>query len=143
MKKVLVLFVVAMLLVLTVSAIAEEVVTNTVIGDAVETVEKESPLAMKFTVDLTSIFTAIISVLGSITLRYLVPILKQYRQTKWARIACYAAEQLFKNGEITDKLQYAIDFLEKHGIVADARVLIESTVGEFNEFKKAVTTEDE
>lgn len=95
------------------------------------------------TIDLTGIVLAIIGVLGSIAISYVIPMLKTERAKKLAVIAVQAAEQLFTTGVIDDKLEYAEKWLEEHGVKTDRRVLIESAVAELNKFKKELEYESE
>ena len=97
----------------------------------------------RLTIDLTDIILGVITILAGLVTTYVVPWVKQTRNEKWARIACYAAEQLFNNGEISDKLAYAEDFLKSKGIKVDTRVLIESVVGEFNMIKETLDESNE
>lgn len=95
------------------------------------------------TIDLTGIVLAIIGVLGSVVIAYIIPLLKTERAKKLAVIAVQAAEQLFTTGVIDDKLAYAEQWLYEHGIKTDRRVLIEAAVSELNKFKKELEYESE
>lgn len=136
--------------VMTVYAIADEVVEQPV----VEETKKAQPTVTQtegaviiqqpaVTIDLTGIVLAIIGVLGSIVIAYVIPLLKTERAKKLAVIAVQAAEQLFTTGVIDDKLAYAEQWLYKHGIKADRRVLIEAAVAELNKFKQELEYESE
>lgn len=114
MKKhlfVLFLAMVAMLLMMTPMAIGEAVDATS--ADAVPIVHH---------IDLTQILLTLISVLGAIITKFLIPWLKsrtsesqQEKLLSAARIAVFAAEQLYGslNGDM--KLKYAKAYLQKRG----------------------------
>lgn len=77
-------------------------------------------------IDLTDIFKAIIALLAAIITYKLVPWLKaratenQLENLKTAaRIAVYAAEQIFPHGSNDEKLEYAVQRLEAAGFTMD------------------------
>ena len=77
-------------------------------------------------IDLTAIFKAIIALLAAIITYKLVPWIKS-RATETqldnlktaARIAVYAAEQIFPHGSNDEKLEYAVQRLEAAGFTLD------------------------
>ena len=92
------------------------------------------------TIDLTQIILAIITLIGAVITRYLIPWLKEKTTEKQfealkvlARVGVYAAEQLFSTEQWKEKKQYVLDLLKQNGYtVDDAAVdaLIESLVRE-------------
>ena len=92
------------------------------------------------TIDLTQIILAIITLIGAVITRYLIPWIKskltdrQYDTfTTLVRVGVYAAEQMFKSEEWKEKKEYVLDLLAKNGYeIDDASVeaLIEATVRE-------------
>lgn len=92
------------------------------------------------TIDLTQIILAIITLIGAVITRYLIPWLKEKTTEKQfealkvlARVGVYAAEQLFSTEQWKEKKQYVLDLLKQNGYtVDDAAVdaLIESIVRE-------------
>lgn len=93
-------------------------------------------------IDLTPIFQAIITLLAALITYKLIPLIKartttqqQYALTAAARIAVYAAEQLFAGDAAKAKLDYALASLKQAGFTMDAgqlRNAIESAVKEMN-----------
>ena len=92
------------------------------------------------TIDLTQIILAIITMIGAIITRYLIPWIKnklddrQYEVlATLVRVGVYAAEQLFSRDEWKEKKQYVVDLLSENGYSIDATAvdaLIEATVRE-------------
>ena len=92
------------------------------------------------TIDLTQIILAIITLIGAIITRYLIPWIKQKTDEKQfealkilAKVGVYAAEQIFSTNEWKEKKQYVLDFLKQNGYEVDAPAvdaLIESLVRE-------------
>lgn len=82
-------------------------------------------------IDLTPFIKAGVFLLGCILMRYVVPWLKANTTAKqredllaWAKIAVYAAQQLFyqEDGEI--RLKYALELMEEKGFdINDSAVL--------------------
>lgn len=94
------------------------------------------------TIDLTPIFQAVVMLLAALITHRLIPWLKA-RTTKQqqdniqaaAKIAVFAAEQIFGAGQGEDKLDYALGVLERSGYHVDktiAREAIEKAVAEMN-----------
>lgn len=92
------------------------------------------------TIDLTQIILAVITLIGALISRYLIPWIKgqlddRQRETfsTLVRVGVFAAEQLYKSGQGQEKKAYVLDLLRKNGYdVDDASVeaLIEATVKE-------------
>ena len=92
------------------------------------------------TIDLTQIILAVITLIGAIITRYLIPWLKAKlddRQTEAlnaiVRVAVFAAEQLFESTEGKAKKQYVLNLLKDNGYDVDDKTidaLIEATVKE-------------
>ena len=92
------------------------------------------------TIDLTQIILAIITLIGAIITRYLIPWIKEKTDEKQfealkvlAKVGVYAAEQIFTSEQWKEKKQYVLDFLTKNGYSVDAPAvdaLIESLVRE-------------
>ena len=92
------------------------------------------------TIDLTQIILAIITLIGAVITRYLIPWIKektserQFEALKLlAKVGVYAAEQLFSTEQWKEKKQYVLDFLKQNGYEIDAPAvdaLIESLVRE-------------
>lgn len=92
------------------------------------------------TIDLTQIILAVITLIGAIITRYLIPWIKgklsdhQYEVFNGlVRTGVYAAEQLYYSNQGSQKFQYVIDLLKEHGYDVDSlavKALIESTVKE-------------
>ena len=92
------------------------------------------------TIDLTQIILAIITLIGAIITRYVIPWIKtkltdhQYEMFNGlVRTGVYAAEQLFTTGEWKEKKQYVVDLLKENGYSVDTTsvdALIEATVRE-------------
>lgn len=96
------------------------------------------------TIDLTPIFQAVIALLAALITYKLIPLIKartttqqQYALQSAARIAVFAAEQLFASDAAKIKLDYAIASLKQAGFTMDAgqlRNAVESAVKEMNDF---------
>ena len=92
------------------------------------------------TIDLTQIILAIITLIGAIITRYLIPWLKdklddrQYNVlATLVRVGVFAAEQLFSSEQWKEKKQYVVNLLKENGYTVDTTAvdaLIESTVRE-------------
>ncbi len=81
-------------------------------------------------IDLTPIFQAIIALLAALITLKLIPWIKskateqQYDNLATAaKVAVYAAEQIFSHGNNEEKLQYAIEKLSDKGFTADYEAL--------------------
>ena len=82
-------------------------------------------------IDLTPIMQALVSLMAALITIYFVPWLKtvtteeqQTKIAKWVKIAVYAAEKMYGDGEGTKKLEYAKGILAEHGIELDYNTLI-------------------
>ena len=82
------------------------------------------------TIDLTPIFQAVIALLAALVTSRLIPWIKKRTTeqqlkniTAAARIAVYAAEQLYGSGQGEEKLNYALERLKAMGFHADGDVL--------------------
>ena len=92
------------------------------------------------TIDLTQIILAIITLIGGIITRYLIPWIKskltdhQYDTlTTLVRVGVFAAEQLFSTQEWKEKKEYVVNLLKENGYSVDETAvdaLIEATVRE-------------
>ena len=92
------------------------------------------------TIDLTQIILAIITLIGAIITRYIIPWIKsklderQYEIFKTlVRTGVFAAEQLFSTAQWKEKKQYVVDLLKENGYKVDETAvdaLIEATVRE-------------
>lgn len=92
------------------------------------------------TIDLTQIILAIITLIGAIITRYLIPWIKdkltdnQYDVLKGlVRVGVFAAEQIFTTEQWKEKKQYVVDLLKENGYTVDTTAvdaLIEATVRE-------------
>ena len=92
------------------------------------------------TIDLTQIILAIITLLGGLIARYLIPWIKDKLDERsmdifngLIKVGVYAAEMLYKSGEGEQKKQYVIDLLKENGYDVDSKsidALIEATVKE-------------
>lgn len=92
------------------------------------------------TIDLTQIILAVITVIGAIITRYLIPWIKSKLDERQydvfnglVRVGVFAAEQLYNSGKIQDKKQYVLDLLKGNGYQIDdesVNALIEATVKE-------------
>lgn len=92
------------------------------------------------TIDLTQIILAVITILGAIITRYVIPWIKdkltdhQYEAlVLLVRTGVFAAEQIFSKDEWKEKKQYVVDLLLENGYTVDTTAvdaLIEATVRE-------------
>ena len=92
------------------------------------------------TIDLTQIILAIITLIGGIIARYLIPWIKdkltdhQYEVFNGlVRTGVYAAEQLFSSEQWREKKAYVVNLLKENGYTVDETAvdaLIEATVRE-------------
>ena len=92
------------------------------------------------TIDLTQIILAVITLIGGLVARYVIPWLKnklddrQYDVfTGLVRVGVYAAEQIFTSAQWKEKKQYVLDLLRENGYTVDTTAvdaLIEATVKE-------------
>lgn len=91
------------------------------------------------TIDLTQIILALITLIGGLIARYLIPWIKDKLDERsmdifngLIKVGVYAAEMLY-NGEGEQKKQYVIDLLKENGYDVDSKsidALIEATVKE-------------
>ena len=92
------------------------------------------------TIDLTQIILAVITLIGGIIARYLIPWIKgklderQYDVFNGlVRVGVFAAEQIFTSEQWKEKKQYVVDLLKENGYTVDTTAvdaLIEATVRE-------------
>lgn len=92
------------------------------------------------TIDLTQIILAVITVIGGLIARYVIPWLKdklddrQYNVlSALVRVGVFAAEQIFTSDQWKEKKQYVVDLLKENGYEVDSTAvdaLIEATVRE-------------
>ena len=92
------------------------------------------------TIDLTQIILAIITLIGGLIARYVIPWLKDKLDDRqydvlcgFVRVGVYAAEQLFTSEQWKEKKQYVVDLLTENGYEVDSTAvdaLIEATVRE-------------
>ena len=92
------------------------------------------------TIDLTQIIMAVISLIGAIIARYLIPLIKgklNDRQSEklngMIRVAVFAAEQIFDSSEGKAKKEYVQKLLAENGWDVDLALVdaaIEATVKE-------------
>ena len=92
------------------------------------------------TIDLTQIILAIITLIGAIISRYLIPMLKdKLDERKYdifnglVRVGVFAAEQLFSSEQGKEKKKYVLQLLKQNGYEVETSAvdaLIESTVKE-------------
>ena len=92
------------------------------------------------TINLTQIILAIITLIGAIITRYVIPWLKDKLDDRqydvlatMVRVGVFAAEQLFSKEQWKEKKQYVVDLLKENGYDVDVTAvdaLIEATVRE-------------
>lgn len=92
------------------------------------------------TIDLTQIILAIITLIGGLIARYVIPWIKdklsdrQYNVfASLVRIGVFAAEQLYDSNQGEAKKKYVLDLLKENGYEIDSMAvdaLIEATVKE-------------
>lgn len=90
------------------------------------------------TIDLTQIILAVITLIGGLVARYVIPWIKdklddrQYAVlTGMVKVGVYAAEQIFTTAQWKEKKQYVVDLLKENGYTVDSTAvdaLIEATV---------------
>lgn len=85
-------------------------------------------------IDLTGIINAVIAVLGALVTYRLLPWLKANTSAKQQQItqtaiatAVFAAEQLYSTNMVSDRLTYALQWLNDHGYTVD-RAQVEAEV---------------
>ena len=90
-----------------------------------------------FTIDLTDIIIAAITIIAAIVVNKLTPWIKSNTTAKQQelidsmyRTLVFAAEQLYGANNGSEKLDYVVQELEKRGFTAD-RAKIEATVWEY------------
>lgn len=92
------------------------------------------------TINLTQIILAVITLIGAIITRYVIPWLKDKLDDRQydvlatlVRVGVFAAEQLFSKEQWKEKKQYVLDLLVENGYEVDVTAvdaLIEATVRE-------------
>ena len=92
------------------------------------------------TIDLTQIILAIITLIGGIVARYVIPWIKSKLDDRkynvfstMVRVGVFAAEQIFTSEQWKEKKQYVVDLLKENGYTVDTTAvdaLIEATVRE-------------
>ena len=92
------------------------------------------------TIDLTQIILAIITLIGGLVARYLIPMIKAKLDERQydvfnglVRVGVFAAEQIFNSDQGKEKKQYVINLLKENGYDVDTTAvdaLIEATVKE-------------
>lgn len=103
---------------------------------------------MNMTIDLTPIFQAVIALLAALVTYKLIPWIRS-KTTKQqqdnlvaaAKIAVFAAEQIYGAAKGDEKLEYAMEALKKAGFTIDktlAREAIEKAVHDMNEPRKVL-----
>lgn len=123
MKKLLSILLAVMLMSLMITCAVAEGVTDPTVSPA-------------FSVDITDIIRAVMTVLIGFVVYFIRPYFKNKYVQALVKTAYFAAEQLYDTGVITDKLAYAEEYLKKKGIKVDTRALIEAFVGEMNSYYK-------
>lgn len=104
-------------------------------------------------IDLTGLINAVIALLGVLITYRLAPWLKARTTSEQQQIlaagirtAVYAAEQLYRTGVISDRLDYALEWLGSHGYSVD-RAQVEAAVREMQlgviDFTQLETTTEE
>ena len=74
---------------------------------------------MDMTIDLTAILNCVITLIGALVVRYLIPLLKEKHLEKAVNIAVYAAEQTIGPGKGAEKKQAVQDYLREKGFNVD------------------------
>lgn len=88
---------------------------------------------------ITIVSEFVLPVLGLIFTVFIVPIIREKKQTDLAQSCVAAAEQIFGAGHGTDKYTWAQDLLVSKGVSRkDAQRLIEAAVYQLNAAKKAL-----
>lgn len=89
---------------------------------------------MNIEIDLTSILCALIVLGLALVLRYVIPLMKDERLRKWARIGVNAAEMIFKGEKMGEqKFEYVCEFLKSKGFnlnMEELKAVIEDAVFE-------------
>ena len=91
-------------------------------------------------IDLTQIIMAIITLIGGLVAKYVIPFIKSKLTDRQYDALCmlvrtgvYAAEQIFTSEQWKEKKQYVVDLLKENGYEVDSTAvdaLIEATVRE-------------
>ena len=96
----------------------------------------ETAAAETAAIDLTDVINAFLKLLAALVIYRLIPWLKANTSAKnqqllagAIRTAVYAAEQLYRTDQITDRLEYAMNWLKDCGYTVD-RARIEAAVRE-------------
>ena len=88
---------------------------------------------------VTIVSEFVLPVLGLVFTVFVVPIIREKKQTDLAQSCVAAAEQIFGAGHGTDKYTWAQDLLVSKGVSRkDAQRLIEAAVYELNKAKAAL-----
>lgn len=88
---------------------------------------------------VTIVSEFVLPVLGLVFTVFVVPIIREKRQTALAASCVAAAEQIFGGGHGNDKYAWAQDWLVGRGVSRkDAQRLIEAAVYELNKAKAAL-----
>ena len=88
---------------------------------------------------ITIVSEFVLPVLGLVFTVFVVPIIREKKQTDLAQSCVAAAEQIFGAGHGTDKYTWAQDLLVSKGVSRkDAQRLIEAAVYELNKAKAAL-----
>ena len=88
---------------------------------------------------VTIVSELVLPVLGLVFTVFVVPIIREKKQTDLAQSCVAAAEQIFGAGHGTDKYTWAQDLLVSKGVSRkDAQRLIEAAVYQRNAAKKAL-----
>ena len=94
------------------------------------------------TINLTQIMVAVITLIGALVARYVIPWIKGQMDDRQydmflsiVRVGVFAAEQLYKAGHGEEKKQYVIDLLKEKGYEVDCMAVdaaIEAAVKELH-----------
>lgn len=88
---------------------------------------------------VTIVSEFVLPLLGLVFTVFILPIIREKRQTALAASCVAAAEQIFGAGHGNDKYAWARDWLVGRGVSQkDAQRLIEAAVYQMNEAKKAL-----
>ena len=89
---------------------------------------------MNIEIDLTTVFCALILLGLALVIRYVIPLMKDERLRKWARIGVNAAEMICKGEKMgAQKFEYVCEFLKSKGFnlnVEELKAVIENAVFE-------------
>lgn len=87
-----------------------------------------------YTIELTELFQAVLAALAALVTGYLIPWLKskagkekQELVNTMIDVAVYAAQQLYETNTISNRLDYACEWLKEHGVSVD-RAQVEAGV---------------